>query len=159
MQILILYDSFYGNTEKIALAINNSLSSDHSVKVSRVSEFNPGQLNDFELLIVGSPTQGFRPTKAMTEFLNKIPSNALKGIKVSAFDTRISVTDINSRFLKIFIRLFGYAAKPLSTMLVKRGGILVIPPIGFLVKDTEGPLKDGELDRATEWGKLVVKSL
>jgi hypothetical protein len=40
---------------------------------------------------------------------------------------------------------------------VKKGGELVFPPEGFLVKKSEGPLKDGELERAAEWAKGLVK--
>jgi hypothetical protein len=92
-------------------------------------------------------------------FLNKIPLNGLKGIKVAAFDTRISTVDVNSRFLNVLVKLFGYAAKPIAYKLEKKGGSLVIPPEGFLVKASEGPLKDGELERAADWAKLIIETL
>lgn len=157
MKTLIVYDSVFGNTEQIALAIGNSLGSGESVVALRVSEIKPEHLTGLGLLIVGSPTRAFKPTKAIVNFLNKIPSNGLKGVKVSAFDTRISITDVNSRLLNILVRLFGYAANPIADKLVKKGGDLIIPPEGFFVKDSEGPLKDGELERAADWAKLVIK--
>jgi len=92
-------------------------------------------------------------------FLNKIPLNVLKGVKVAAFDTRISTADVNSRLLNILVKLFGYAAKPIAYKLEKKGGSLIIPPEGFFVKDSEGPLKDGELERAADWAKLIIKTL
>jgi flavodoxin len=159
MNTLIIYDSFFGNTEKIAQAIGNSLGSKENVETLRVSEVKPEQLIGLELLIVGSPTRAFRPTKAIMGFLNKIPLNGLKGIKVAAFDTRISTVDVNSRFLNVLVKLFGYAAKPIAYKLEKKGGSLVIPPEGFLVKASEGPLKDGELERAADWAKLIIKTL
>ena len=157
MKTLIVYDSVFGNTEQIALAISNSLGSGESVVTLRVSEIKPEHLTGLGLLIVGSPTRAFKPTKAIVNFLNKIPSNGLKSVKVSAFDTRISITDVNSRLLNILVRLFGYAANPIADKLVKKGGDLIIPPEGFFVKDSEGPLKDGELERAADWAKLVIK--
>ncbi|PHS33910.1 MAG: nitric oxide synthase [Alkaliphilus sp.] len=157
MKTLIVYDSVFGNTEQIALAIGNSLRSGESVAALRVSEIKPEHLTGLGLLIVGSPTRAFKPTKAIVNFLNKIPSNGLKGVKVSAFDTRMSITDVNSRLLNILVRLFGYAASPIADKLVKKGGDLIIPPEGFFVKDSEGPLKDGELERAADWAKLVIK--
>jgi len=155
MKTLIVYDSVFGNTEQIALAICNSLGSGEDVETCRVSDIKPEQLNGVGLLIVGSPTRGFRPTPAITEFLNKIPADGLKGVRVSAFDTRISPADVNSRLLKIMVRLFGYAAKPIADKLEKKGGTLIIPPEGFFVKDSEGPLKDGELERAADWGRKL----
>ena len=154
MKTLIVYDSIFGNTEKIALAISNSLSSKGSVETYRVSAIKLEQLIGLDLLIVGSPTRAFRPTKAITNFLKKISSNGLKGVKVAAFDTRISPTDVNSRFLNILVKLFGYAAKPIADKLERKGGELIISPEGFFVKGTEGPLKDGELERAVDWAKL-----
>ena len=156
MKTLIVYDSVFGNTEQIALAISNSLGSGESVVTLRVSEIKPEHLTGLGLLIVGSPTRAFKPTKAIVNFLNKIPSNGLKDVKVSAFDTRISITDVNSRLLNL-VRLFGYAANPIADKLVKKGGDLIIPPEGFFVKDSEGSLKDGELERAADWAKLVIK--
>jgi len=158
MKALIVYDSFFGNTEQIALAIGNSLGSKENVETHRVSEIKPEQLIGLGLLIAGSPTRAFRPTKTITNFLKKISSNGLKDVKVAAFDTRISLTDTNSRFLNILVKLFGYAAKPIADRLEKKGGTLIIPPEGFFVKDSEGPLKDGELERAAEWAKLIIKT-
>lgn len=159
MKILIIYDSFFGNTEKIAKAIGNSLSPKENVEILQVSDMKPEQLIGLDLIIVGSPTRAFKPTKAIMHFLNKIPLNGLKSVKVAAFDTRISITDVNSRFLNILVKLFGYAAKPIADKLEKKGGNLIIPPEGFLVKDSEGPLKDGELERAVDWAKLIMKTL
>jgi len=159
MKILIIYDSIFGNTEQIARAIGNSLSAKENVEILRVSDIKPEQLIGLELMIVGSPTRVFKPTKAIMHFLNKIPLNGLKGVKVAAFDTRISTADVNSRFLNILVKLFGYAAKPIADKLEKKGGSLIIPPEGFFVKDSEGPLKDGEIERAVDWAKLIIKTL
>jgi len=159
MKALIIYDSVFGNTEKIAQAISSSLGSKENVETLRVSEVKPEKLIGLELLIVGSPTRVFKPTKAIMNFLNKIPLNGLKGVKVAAFDTRISTVDANSRLLNILVKLFGYAAKPIADRLEKKEGSLIIPPEGFFVKDSEGPLKDGELERAADWAKLIIKPL
>jgi flavodoxin len=159
MKTLIVYDSFFGNTKEIAQAIGDSLAHDHSVEITQVNNIKPGQLTGVELLIVGSPTRAFRPTKSITDFLNKVPPNGLDGVKVMAFDTRASVADINSRMLKTLVKAFGYAAEPITKLLRKKGGDLIIPPEGFFVEASEGPLKDGELKRAADWVRLAIDSL
>lgn len=156
MKILIAYDSFFGNTEQIAFAIGNALGPYGQVETFRVNEIKPEQLIGLELLIVGSPTRVFKATKATNKLLSNISSNGLEGVKVVAFDTRISTADVNSRLLNILVRLFGYAANPIADKLVKKGGDLIIPPEGFFVKDSEGPLKDGELERAADWAKKII---
>ena len=52
MKALVLYESFFGNTEKIAQAIGDSLGSSMEVDVRKVSEFLPEQLNGLSLLCV-----------------------------------------------------------------------------------------------------------
>ena len=147
MKASIVYDSAYGNTEQIAKSIGSAISDD--VKILRTSEVNPSNLESLNLLIVGSPTYGGRPTPAMRDFLNKIPKAAINGINVAAFDTRISAR---------WVRIFGYAAGKIAGRLKRKGGILVLSPEGFLVKGTKGPLKEGELERATSWAKKIIKS-
>jgi hypothetical protein len=40
-------------------------------------------------------------------------------------------------------------------VLASKGGLQVLPPEGFYVLGQKGPLKEGELDRALEWGKRI----
>jgi flavodoxin len=159
MKALIVYDSVFGNTEQIAQAIGQALGSPEQAETLRVNQVVPTRLAGTTLLIVGSPTRGFRPTEAVTKFLDAIPRYGLIDTKVAAFDTRISVRDIDNRLLHLFVRLFGYAAQPIANKLVKKGGSLVRPPEGFFVKGSEGPLKDGERDRAIEWARAIAQGL
>jgi flavodoxin len=147
MKTVVVYDSLYGNTEKIAKAIGDALTGE--VKVLRVGEVDPSELATLDFLIVGSPTHGGRASPPMREFLDKVQATALEGVKVAAFDTRHS-----SRFTVIF----GYAAGRIAGSLKKRGGTLMVSPEGFLVTGTEGPLKEGELERAAAWAKEIVES-
>jgi flavodoxin len=155
MKVLIVYDSVFGNTEKIAKAIGDSFGAEENAEVLKVSDINAEQLKNIDLLIVGSPTRAFKPTKAIVDFLIKIPTDGLKEINVAAFDTRISTTDANSRLLNGLVKVFGYAAKPIADKLQKKGGNHMVSPEGFFVKDSEGPLKDGELERAVNWAMTV----
>ncbi len=156
MKALIIYDSIFGNTEKIAQAIGNAWGVPKDVEIRRVSDVNLQQLARLTLLIVGSPTRGFKPTPAINSFLGSIPRNGLKGVQVAAFDTRIALSDVDSRILPIFVKLFGYAAQPIAARLQKKEGELIVPPEGFFVKGSEGPLKEGELERAVDWAKRIL---
>jgi flavodoxin len=160
MQAMVVYDSMYGNTGKIAEAIGKGLGPEAEVGIVRVGEVKPEQLAGLTLLIVGSPTQRFSPTGVTTEFLKGIPRNGLEGIKVAAFDTRFTMSEIEKiRILAFFVKIFGYAAEPIADRLVKKGGDLAVPPEGFYVGGTEGPLLEGELERAADWAKEIVKSI
>ena len=149
MKTLIVYDSIFGNTEQIAQAIGNALGFQQDVEILRVSNVKPEHLMELELLIVGSPTYGGRPTPAIQDFLNKVSEPAIRGINVLAFDTRL---------LTRLVRIFGYAADKIADSLKKNGGTLIASPEGFFVKGKEGPLKEGEIERAASWAKIIIKS-
>lgn len=151
MKSLVLYDSVYGNTEKVARAISKFL----RAEIVNVADANPSKLHNYELIIVGSPVHGGRASPAMQEFIKKIPDNSLKGIKVTAFDTRIS-PEGKKFWLRLLMKMLGFAAERLANDLTKKGGILLIKPQGFIVKDKEGPLQEGELEKAVEWVKNIT---
>ena len=148
MKTLIVYDSVYGNTERIAKAIADAITPAGETKALRASEASTSELASVDLLIVGSPVHGGRPTPAVQEFLNKTTQQSLKDIKVTAFDTRAA-----SRFAKIF----GNAAGRIAGQLTKKGGLLIVPAEGFFVIGTRGPLKEGELERAANWAKEILE--
>jgi flavodoxin len=148
MKALVVYDSVHGNTEKIARAIADGITPSGEVKVLRAGEANPSELASIDLLIVGSPVHGGRPTPAVQEFLKRMTQESLKGIKVAAFDTRAT-----SKFAKIF----GNAAGRIAGQLTKKGGDLVVPAEGFFVTGTKGPLKEGELERAAAWARGILE--
>ncbi len=154
MKTLVVYDSFFGNTERVAQAVGEALGSE--VAVLRVTAVRPEHVTGLELLVVGSPTRAFSPTPEISKFIRSLPPRSLKGIDIATFDTRISLDDINSRALSALARLLGYAAKPIADKLKKKGGKLVLPPEGFFVQGSEGPLKEGEVERAAEWAKQLL---
>ena len=143
MRALVVYDSVYGNTEEIAKAIGGAISGGE-VGVLRAGEVGPPELENISLLVVGAPTQGGRATPAIKDFLERVTKAEINGLDAAAFDTRFS-----SKMTKIF----GYAAGKIAASLKSKGANLVAEPEGFFVDDKEGPLKEGELERAAAWGK------
>ena len=148
MKALVVYDSVYGNTEKVARAIGGAISGD--VKVLSAGEVNPSNLESIDLLIVGAPTQGGRPTPPVQEFLKGISPTAIKGMKVASFDTRLTAK---------WVIIFSYAAGKITRSLKGKGGNLIVSPEGFFVTGTKGPLKEGELERAADWAKDIVRAM
>jgi len=43
--------------------------------------------------------------------------------------------------------------------LVKKGGTLILATEGYYVKKSEGPLKEDELQRATEWANKILSAV
>jgi len=155
MKILVVYDSVYGNTEKIARAIAGAVTPPDEIEVLRASEAGLLSLESANILIVGSPTHGGRPVQAVKEFLNRIPAGALGNVAVTSFDTRMSGQD-KGVGIRMLTKVFGYAAGRIADGLKAKGGRLVAEPGGFIVEDRDGPLKQGELERAADWLKSII---
>ena len=141
IKALVIYDSVYGNTEKIAQSIGEAIGG----QLDHVDDVNLADINGFDLIIVGSPVHGGQSLPEIQDFLDSLP--ALKGIKVAAFDTR----------LDNLAKIFGHAAPKIAQSLADKGGILLLPPEGFIVLGTEGPLKNGELERAATWATQILQ--
>lgn len=154
MNILIIYDTVFGNTEKVAQSIAVVL----DTQAIPVSQVNADQLRGLDLLVVGSPTRAFRPTEGISKLLNGLPKNHLSGLRVATFDTRVVLETIDSKALRFLVDKGGYAAKTIAKSLVKKGGILAAPAEGFFVSGEKGPLIEGEIERAADWGKKFLFS-
>ena len=152
MTTLIVYDSAYGNTGRLAEAVATALPG--SI-VRRIGEVNPANLPPAKIIIAGSPTQGGRPTKGMQAWLAAIPRGGLNGVAVAAFDTRIAAKE-QGFALRLIMGVIGYAAPRVLEAMQGRGGLAVTSPEGFIVDGREGPLHAGELDRAAAWARSLA---
>jgi flavodoxin len=142
MNTFVVYDSQYGNTERIAQAIADTLRAFGQAQAVRVDPAHPVSFQGVDLLILGSPTQGFRPTLAMQFLLGNLSSQALRGLAVACFDTRFRG------------RLWKSSAAPRMARQMRTMGVEpIIPPESFFVKamKKEGPLLAGEVERAASW--------
>lgn len=145
MTTLVVYDTTYGNTKTIAQAIAQNLGSGAS-SVS-VSEFNPDMLSGVELLVIGAPIIAWRPSGEMKNFLSELRPGQLSKIKAACFDTRIKA------------RFSGDAAHKMAKALKKAGADLIVEPEAFIVIGKEGPLAEGEEERARKWADLIREQL
>ncbi len=156
MKICIIYDSFFGNTEKIARIISDHLSENNEVQILKVGEAEKLDLKDVNLLIVGSPTRAFEPTKPVVTFIKKLKNDEIKTVKIALFDTRIDIKAVNNRLLTFLVKHKGYACTTMRTLFMKKDAELIGESVGFFVLESEGPLKDGEEDRARLWANTLI---
>ncbi len=140
MKSLVIFDSNFGNTQRIAEAIAEELNT-QAVPVSKVST---AELTGLDLVVVGSPINAWRPSEKMGKFLANLSKDQLKGVKAAAFDTRV----------RLFIH--GDAAKKIARSLENAGAKIIAEPQAFFVKGREGPLLDGEIERASQWTKSLL---
>jgi flavodoxin len=146
MNTLVIYDSQFGNTEQIAQAIAGSLRAFGQAQAVRVDPDRSFKFQGVDLLILGSPTQGFRPTPAMQFLLETVSPASLSGLAVACFDTRFRG------------RLWKNSAAPRMARQLRTMGVEpIVPPESFFVKamKKEGPLLAGEVERAATWARML----
>ncbi|UCB46631.1 MAG: flavodoxin family protein [Spirochaetota bacterium] len=150
VKVLILYDSVFGNTERIALAISDALSGSAQVRVVKTGAANPEEFFDVDLAIVGSPTHRGKPTECFLKFLEQLHRKSVRGLPVAVFDTRYQMSSL-------LLGIYGSAARKLVSQLKKLGGLPVIAPESFIVCGREGPLENTELTKARSWAKEILE--
>ncbi|HVP23755.1 MAG TPA: flavodoxin family protein [Conexivisphaerales archaeon] len=151
MKAIVVYDTLYGNTEKIAMALAEGLSgSSVEVDCANVKLVHASDLLAHELVAVGAPTMAFTASKPMKDFFSSLKGIDLHGKMCFAFDTRIDN------------RLSGSAAKYIEGKLKEMGGTVVMPRASAFIVG-KGPadapggtsLKPGMEDDFEELGKKL----
>ncbi len=165
MRAVVVYESMYGNTHRIADAIGAGLEAAFDVRVVPVSHAGPEVIADADLVVVGGPTHVHGMSRASTrkaavEAADKpiggltVEPDALgpglrewfgslgdHPVRAAAFDTRVHGP----------AALTGRAAKGVSRLLRQHGFDVVAEPESFLVTKQDR-LEPQEQDRARDWG-------
>jgi hypothetical protein len=173
MRVVVAHESVYGNTRQIAEAIAAGLEPLGEVEVVSVNTGDASAADGADALIVGGPTHmhglatsmsrkqaaqaaeeeedvSVEPGAADGPGLRKwLSERAGEGKPAAAFDTRLDRSPT----------LTGAAARGIAKRLRRRKYELIADPESFLVEDSEGPLAEGELDRARAWGASLVEAL
>jgi hypothetical protein len=165
MKVLVMYESMFGNSERVAHAVAEGLRETVEVLVHDVTTAHPGDIpGDVDLLVVGGPTHALsmsRPatredairqgagqglaSRGLREWLEGL-SGDLHGLEFAAFDTRVSRVR----------RLPGSAARSATRVLRRHGGRMLVTPESFFVDDVPGPLDPDEVARARAWGRHLA---
>jgi flavodoxin len=148
MHAMVVYDSMFGNTERIAQAIGAAIGDGAPVEVRPIAEAG-GLPPGLDLLVVGGPTQGHGVDPALKAFLDGLPSEAVRGVAAAAFDTR----------LRWPVLLSGSAARGIAKRLGQKGAHLLAEPESFFVEHKDGPLAEGELGRAASWARSLAAAV
>lgn len=167
MRATVVYESIFGNTKEIAEAIARGLATRFEVNTSEVSTADPG-MEGVELLVIGGPThawgmsRGTSRTVAVEQAANSGIEPVSKGVGI-----RDWLKDLPNRRDRTLAATFdtalkkprwfpvGSAARSAASQLKKRGFEIADEPEQVFVRDSEGPLLEGELERAEDWGRRL----
>ncbi|MFE7846331.1 flavodoxin family protein [Microbacterium sp. NPDC057407] len=166
MRALVVYESMFGNTAQIAQAVADGMADGEDVTITDVVDAPESIPPDVDLVVVGAPTHVFSLSRVGTrrkaarrggaftdvpegvrEWLEHLPSSERR-LAFAAFDTRVDD-----------MALLPGAASHAATRLAKERSFDAAEPASFLVEGYEGPLVEGELERAREWGHGLTEHL
>ena len=151
MNTLVIYDSKFGNTKKVAEAIARGAGALGSVQVVPTTEARPALAARSDLVVVGGPTQRRSMSPELVAFFETgLVDGRIVDVSVASFDTRY----------KGSTWIMGSAAAETAKLLVKAGGGLLVKPESFFMHGG-GPmerqtLEAGEIVRAEAWGRAVA---
>jgi hypothetical protein len=167
MKALVVYESMFGNTEQVARAVADGLGESMDVALVEVGTAPGDPGADVTLVVVGGPTHAFSMTRPSTraDAARKAGGGKpedlgvrewLAGLPAPPPSAQLATFDTRARAAR---RLPGSAARSAARAARHRGYRLAARPESFYVGDTAGPLLDGELTRATAWGREVGRKV
>jgi hypothetical protein len=165
---VVVYESVFGDTRKIAEAIASGLAEHIPTDVVAAGDAPAEVGPEIGLVVVGVPTHAFSMPRQSTregaikqygaqiadvstgvhEWLDSV-SVAHAGIAAAAFDTVVDHP-------KLVVKM-NHAAKAEEKLLGRHGLSIVAPAEHFVVVDAKGPLAEGEEDRARAWGRALAE--
>jgi flavodoxin len=156
MKTLVIFDSQFGNTERLAEVVARQLGADAPLWAADGATKAAIIGRDWNLLVVGAPTQHHTASATMRALLQGLPHGALKDAHVAVFDTRYRM----ARFLT------GSAVDWVARRLIHAGAALVVAPESFFVERDTPPgaqrghdherLEVGEEERAQAWASALA---
>lgn len=165
MKALVMFDSMFGNTQQIAEAIAEGLATRGQVDVVSAAQTHSVGA-EVDLLVVGGPTHGHGMSNARSRQAN--PAQQAQGAHSAATGLRelcadlpqatrlVAAATFDTRYAKP-TWLTGSAARGAAKRLRARGYRMVAAPESFFVSHAEGPLRDGERERARRWGEQLAQ--
>ena len=167
-QALVIYESMFGNTERVATAVADGLRSEGFDVDLRNVVSAPERLHvGYDLLVLGAPTHAFSLSREKTRAdaaRQGAPSDRtrigmrewLLGLTWDGAPPVVAVFDTRAAKVR---RLRWAASRTMTALLRRRGLQLHGSPEAFLVADIQGPLEPDEQTRASAWGRTIAATV
>jgi len=152
MEVIIIYDSAHPSTKIMARAIGNGFSEKSRVRLGDAESLQGMVLPEIDLLIVGCHALRSRPGKAVTGFIKRLPAKALQNVAIASFETRRKRGFLSLSYFTGLDNDQPRAAAYLDKLLIKKGGIHVLPPQVFYFRARTRPYQQSEMAKAARWG-------
>jgi menaquinone-dependent protoporphyrinogen IX oxidase len=155
MKGIVVYDTSYGNTKKIAETIAETLKeSGIEVDLFDVKDVKLSS-KDYSFLVLGSPTKFGTMSFAIKFFLGKVKSEEWMNKPFAAFDTENPENIKKARAEK----KEWSAAEKIAEKLRDKKMNQLLPVLKAAVLGQKGPLVEGEIERTKEYANRLAIEL
>ena len=151
MKGIVIFDSSYGNTKKIADTIAETLKeSGLEIDSFYVKDVRKMSAGDYDFLVIGSPTKFGTMSFTMKGFLGKLNGKEWKNKPFAAFDTE-NPENIEKKESS--------AAEKIAEKLKEKQMDQLMPVLKGMVLGWKGPLHDGEVERVKGYTRELAAKL
>jgi len=151
MKGMVVYDTKYGNTKKVAETIADTLKqSGVDVDLFFVKDVKRFDAKDYQFLVLGSPTRFGTMSMTMKFFIGKLRDEDWGNKPFAAFDTENPENLEKSEWS---------AAEKIAERLKEKRMNQLLPVLKALVFEMKGPLNEGEIERIQDYAKQFAAKL
>ncbi|MEM2387315.1 MAG: flavodoxin domain-containing protein [Candidatus Bathyarchaeia archaeon] len=149
-KVLIVFESRYGNTKRVAESITEGIKENDGIEVSlrELKDVDLKEIPFYDTILIGSPNHVGGPTRGVRSFIDKLGDLRLDGMKYAVFDTYMG-GDFEKAVKKMEKRINEKAPG------LKR----VVAGLSIKVKGIKGPILEDELPKCREFGKNIAIQL
>jgi len=151
MKGIVIYDTTYGNTKKIAETIAETLKeSGIEVDLFDVEKVEKLSARDYDFLVLGSPTRMSSMSRAVKGFIGRLKSDEWVNKPFIAFDTELA---------DVIEKKGASAAEKIAERLREKRLNQILPVLKTAVLGIKGPLKENEIERTKEYSRELIAKL
>lgn len=147
--IIIVYDSWFGNTQVVAETIGKGINEieKNPVVIKKIKDISPNDVLDYDIILIGSPNHMGGPTRKVKKFIDNLGKLKIDNKQIAVFDTYVRKNvHIGKTVRKMEIRI----SEKLSDLKILADGLSI------QVKGVRGPLEKGELSKCILFGKKLI---
>ena len=148
MWVYVVIASPCGVTDSVARAVARAVDWSYENHARPANEVDPGEIRTPSVVFLGGPTHRREMGESLRNFLDHMPDRMISQCLFAAFDTRFHDSPI----------VTGSSARHIQRAVESRGGRNLVPGESFFVIRRDGPLREGEVERARMWASAVIAS-
>ena len=149
-RVIVVYDSQYGNTEKVAETIVEGMRGAGEIEtyLTNVKDVDVDTIASYDAILLGSPNHAGGPTRSVRKFIDGISNLPLAGKEFAVFDTYMG-KDVDKAITKMEQQI---REKAPALKMSAHG-------LSIQVEKWKGPIVDGELPKCKEFGTAIAAAL